>query len=401
MKNELGPFCCSACFETMRLKRLVRKLKQRGDCDYCGSTSIAIAPVESLAGYFEPLLRDYTEVQEGVHFFATLDQEADGETLDALLVEDHPGILSARLDDEARQSFVQDVVDAIDRPDPTGGDFGRQVGELWTRRGTEIWSGADEEYFRSPHYRWRTFVDDIKGRQRFARAADVGASDPATYLTTNVLNALTVRLRKGKALYRAVIGGERSNGAIISPYPLERMRGPRPEHCRRGGRVNPAGIAVLYTASRVSTAISEVRPWKGAPVSVAKMITNKGLRLVDLVSQNRRNRRNTRARAYVEGLSDVLSSIGAAMAEPVNPDDTEIDYVPTQYVAELIKAKGYDGVKYASAVSRGENVALFDVDSVNIDSVHLYSVKTVAYKTERHDPPETSEIFGLLGDFPL
>jgi len=398
MKNQLGQFCCSACFGTPRLKQLVRKGKQKGDCDYCESTFIAIAPVDSLADYFEPLLREYTEVQEGVHFLAVLDQEADGETLDALLAEDHHGIFSARLDDEARQNFVQDIVNVIDRPDPTGGDYGRRVGEPWTRRGTEIWAGDDDEYFRSPNYRWRTFVDDIKGRQRFARAADDGDSDPATYLTTDVLNALTVRLRRGKALYRAVIGGERRDGAIVSPHPEERMRGPRPEHCRRGGRVNPAGIAVLYTASRQTTAVAEVRPWNGAPVSVATMITRKGLRLIDLVPHSRRPRRKTRTRTYVAGLYDVLSSIGAAMAEPLNPDDTEIDYVPTQYVAELIKAKGYDGVKYASAVSRGANVALFDVDSVNIDSVHLYNVKAVAYKTERHDPPEAPDIFGSLGD---
>jgi hypothetical protein len=401
MSDEAGPFCCSSCFEASRLKRLVRKNHQRGDCDYCGSTHIAIVPAESLGHYFEPLLEDYAEVQEGVHFIAALDEEADGEPLDALLAEDHPEIFSARLGDEARQRLIQDIVDAIDRPDPSEGVYGRRVSELWTRRGNEIWAGADEEYFRSPNYRWRAFVEDIKRRQRFARAAGASDSDPATYLTADVLNALTTRLRRGKALYRAVLDGERKDGRIILPHPVERMRGPRPEHCRRGGRVNPPGIPVLYTATRATTAIAEARPWKGAPVSVATMIPRKGMRLIDLVPHGHRRRRRKRMRTYVEGLYDVLSSIGAAMAEPVNPDDTEIDYIPTQYVAELIKAKGYDGIKYASAVSPGANVALFNLDSVSIESVHLYSVKAVAYRAERaerHDPSEPPDISGLLGD---
>jgi hypothetical protein len=369
------------------LKHLVRRAKQRGDCDYCDSTVLAVAPVASVADYFEPLLRDYVEVQEGVHFIAALDQEADGETLDALLAEDHPHLFSSRLTDGARGRLVQEIANVLDRPDPSSGVYGRDVGELWTRQGNEIWAGADEEYFRSPNYRWRAFVDDIKGRQRFARGTDAAETDPATYLTTNVLNALTVRLRRGTSLYRAVLGGERSQGAIISPYSADRMRGPRPEHCKRGGRVNPAGIPVLYLASHVATAIAEIRPWKGAPVSVAKMDVKAGMRIIDFTPHNHRRRRKSNAGRYVEGLSDVLSSIGNAMAEPVNPDDTEIDYVPTQYVADLIKAKGFDGIRYASAVSRGRNVALFDLDAVQIESIHLRSVKAVTYKTERQEQP--------------
>jgi hypothetical protein len=149
--------CCSACFAEPKLKRLVRRAKQRGDCDYCGESAIAIAPIDSLVHFFEPLLADYQEVQEGTHFIAALDQEADGQPLDELFAEDNPDVFSERIDDQTRQQFVQDMVDAIDRPDPQGGDYGRSVGELWTRPGNEMWAGADDEYFRSPNYRWQMF----------------------------------------------------------------------------------------------------------------------------------------------------------------------------------------------------------------------------------------------------
>jgi RES domain-containing protein len=48
------------------------------------------------------------------------------------------------------------------------------------------------------------------------------------------------------------------------------------------GRANPAGIPVLYLGATIQTAISEVRPWIGASVSVAQFKVLRKLRALDL-----------------------------------------------------------------------------------------------------------------------
>jgi len=340
-----------------------------------------------LTKYFEPLLAPYEEVQEGVHYASAMGDSAEGERLDVLFDEDHPDVFSDRLVGRARVSLLQAIVDSIDEPDPQSGWLGRQVDTLWTRPNRELWAGADEDYFDSPSYRWREFVRDIKRNQRFARGSDDSGVDPSSYLTEAVLQELTIRLRKSSTLYRAVLGGARDDDGDIVPHPVDRMKGPKPEHCRRGGRVNPAGIPVLYTASRIDTAIAEVRPWKGALVSVATAIPVKSLRLVDFAPHRKHKKRTKTSEKYVEGLFEVLSSIGGAMAEPVNPDDTEIDYVPTQYVADLVKSKGFDGIRYSSAVANGYNIALFSLESVAIQRVGVHVVNSVHYGAREILPP--------------
>ena len=63
-------------------------------------------------------------------------------------------------------------------------------------------------------------------------------------------------------------------------YPAERMK-PLP-NAPTEGRVNPAGIPVLYMATNRRTAISEVRPWIGHSVSVAQFRIRRRLKAVDL-----------------------------------------------------------------------------------------------------------------------
>ncbi len=47
------------------------------------------------------------------------------------------------------------------------------------------------------------------------------------------------------------------------------------------GRANPKGIPCLYVASERETAMSEIRPWIGSTVSVAKFSNKNELRLID------------------------------------------------------------------------------------------------------------------------
>ncbi|HEX7853660.1 MAG TPA: RES family NAD+ phosphorylase [Sphingobium sp.] len=60
------------------------------------------------------------------------------------------------------------------------------------------------------------------------------------------------------------------------------------------------------------------------------------------------------------------------------PSGAAIDYIPSQYLCEFIKKRGFDGVVYRSSVSEGINLALFDPAQATRGAVALYTVSRVS-----------------------
>lgn len=189
-----------------------------------------------------------------------------------------------------------------------------------------------------------------------------------------------------KALWRAQLGHdlrEVSQDEAIwdepSPYSANRMKPLR--HSAFEGRVNPRGIPCLYAASNVETAIAEVRPWFGALVSVAQMRIARELRLVNCSDGH-----ETNLDIYfdeplpAERESVVWREIGRAFSNPVSQDPGLAEYVPTQILAEHFRQQKYDGVIYKSKLGSGLNVALFDLDVLEVVDCRLYPVKGVKYE---------------------
>lgn len=117
-------------------------------------------------------------------------------------------------------------------------------------------------------------------------------------------------------------------------------------------------------------AISEVRPWIGAQVSIAYMKVTKNLRLVNCFENH--GKRNTKI--YLNGnmpqeeqVETIWTDIDNAFARPTTRDDTTADYVPTQVLTELFRNRGFDGIAFKSSVADGHNLALFDKHNVEIE----------------------------------
>lgn len=96
-------------------------------------------------------------------------------------------------------------------------------------------------------------------------------------------------LKMGKILYRAQLGVDcvdRTDddgnwiGEHVWGYSEARMK-PLADRAREG-RANPTGIPVLYVGNTIETAISEVRPWVDAEISVATCRLLRPLRTLDL-----------------------------------------------------------------------------------------------------------------------
>lgn len=130
---------------------------------------------------------------------------------------------------------------------------------------------------------------------------------------------------------------------------------PAKEHAI-AGRANSCGISFLYTTEDKKTAIMEMRPQIGQNYNVCKIETCKDIRIFDFTYIPEELKEGD----YLK--SGDLYAISKEFSKP-NFGDAD-DYVPTQYLCEYLREKGFDGIRYNSAVSPdGINVIIFDTNS--------------------------------------
>lgn len=163
-------------------------------------------------------------------------------------------------------------------------------------------------------------------------------------------------------------------------FPIEKMGAP-PRRRSSNGRANPAGIPYLYLGSLPDTAVAEIRPHTGEVACVADF-TIPEIKVVDL-----RNPRKlvspfilseSSAIGQLRADLPLLVRLGEELTRPVQPAGAAIDYIPSQYLCEFIKKRGFDGVVYRSSVSNGINLALFDPTKAAGGTVALYNVSKVS-----------------------
>lgn len=116
--------------------------------------------------------------------------------------------------------------------------------------------------------------------------------------------------------------------------------------------MNSAGISVFYGALSEDTAISEVRPYVGSLVVVGQFDITENIRVLDLSqigigfagSIFDPEYESTAARyRFLEGFHSLI-------AKPIQPHEEQLEYIPTQAVAEYVSnVLGFNGILYGSA----------------------------------------------------
>jgi RES domain len=154
------------------------------------------------------------------------------------------------------------------------------------------------------------------------------------------------------------------------------------------GRANPKGIPCLYLSTTENAAMSEVRPWIGAYVSVGQFKTVRALTIVDcsLLHDQYFNlaflRRTFGEPVPPDKVDEIVwAAIDQAFARPTTKADDTAEYAATQILAELFKSEGYDGAAYKSAFGDdGYSVALFDLGSAQQVNGTLHETKSVEFE---------------------
>jgi RES domain len=332
--------CCSECFGDRGLRRSIFPMHSTriGQCSYCESENVPVLAPSELSEYFELLVSAYQE-------------DASGKLLVQWFREDWALFEHPRMDDSRAKDLLGEILDD---------------GEIARR---SFSPAIDSSASRLGE--WEKLRDELMYHNRYfpEETIDLGRLEA-------LLSPLTIDPDEVPTLwYRARI----QTGDLAFAVP---DMGAPSKRTVSLGRANPPGIPYLYLGSTQGTAISEIRPHTGEVVCVADFTTQPNLRLVDL-----RQPRKMVSPFLLVDATDIgrmrndlpfLERLGDELTLPVVPRSAAIDYIPSQYLCEFIKKRGYDGVIYRSSVSDGINLALFDPGHAQCGTVMQYRVTRVS-----------------------
>lgn len=152
------------------------------------------------------------------------------------------------------------------------------------------------------------------------------------------------------------------------------------------GRVNPELISYLYLSEDPLTCVYEVRPAIGQNVSVATFEIKKDLRIYDFAYSFPNDFKNEKQLDIA--LFDYISK---QFSLPYQ--NKPLQYLPTQYLGEVIKNSGFDGLRFQSSLHQnGYNIVLFDNQFCEAVSSDYITVQGINLTFSNPDMYELGEI---------
>lgn len=355
----MSMFCCSNCFADAEIKAIIDGNKITGDCDFCGSHNANVYEIradQTIAELFDGLLDIYTPI-------SALPVDFPREKTDLIknILCNNWRIFNLKPDVTYR------LITAIcaNRYNEQPELFDSPVG---------IKQCQDHDYLEKnsilKNNCWADFVEGIKRKNRFH----------SNYINTDklfvFLRCAVKTHRKGEVMYRSRICHS-ENG-----FKRNEMGAP-PDSKAKGGRVNPTGISILYLSDLKETTLYEIRAGVYDFVTVGQFRLQKDIEVINL--------------ANIDWISpfigvdygfdftqyainiEHLKMIAQEIAKPLR-NDNALDYLPTQYISDFIRSKGYDGIEYISTMCKnGTNLAVFNPSLFKCTGTNVYDIKSISY----------------------
>lgn len=339
--------CCSSCFNDSFLEKHITKhflFSTDHSCDYCATTSNTI-PVLLLVDYFWPILDLYHEDENGFPM--------------AYLLQSDWGI-SDHLSEDLLSKLLEDM---------TGEEYSKL-------------KYSSNDYFSHDHIdKWKSFSKELKHGNRFFPNTEIDIGMLKEAISYLELLKVPKKLFRSRAMEDNEV------------FEAKNMLAP-PEKKVRNGRANPIGIPYLYAATDCETAIAELRPHRGEEICVIELeLDSVNLNIADLSNPNFTSHifefeENVRIRLH--SLLGFIKHLGKELSKPIQPRTADLDYLPTQFLCELIKTtnvffskdKKFDGVLYNSSIGKGQNIALFNNHKIlNKGNIKVYKVDKLYFES--------------------
>ena len=333
-------FCCPNCFTHTFIKNYIKTYsKQNGKCSFCShkGNSPLFQP-ELLIDLFQPLFDLYQEGTKGL-------------SLNELLQKDW-NIFSKHIDDNKQLQLISKI--AADN---------NLLNKLFIAK-----------LVRNKNFihLWDDFSNELKYENRFFPKKIINIDQFSKLFKYLII----LKNEIPKYVYRAR-KNHQSELLTISDM------GKPPVDNTIDGRANPKGISYFYTASNEKTVIAEIRPYKTESICVAKFQVNPDVSLFDL-----RAPKSTispfgldgESLSYLYEYMPFLIHLGDVLSKPVLPHKKELEYLPTQYLCEMIKDNKFNGIVFKSSLEKGDNYVFFDDSFLKGINIETFVVTDISIK---------------------
>ena len=348
--------CCTNCFADPGLKKRIEALSTvTGNCNFCGSTELIVISCSGLSNTFEQLFEMYTSnpnAQRSLGISAPV-------LIHEHLIKYWPRLFDLEL---LAPNMIQQLVNQIGRGWDLYTDerFENPV-EFSILIDTAGVAGHDLQL------QWDTFSNEIRSVNRFFIDKRIDTDELEVIFANLVIN-----YPAGTEFFRARISD--------NLLPTNEMGKP-PIRFTTPGRANPIGIPYLYVSEGKETTLYETRVALHEGITIAK------LNVVSLKNITEYGPFELRDRGFAMNefvlVRPYLLRLEHELSKPVCKQDVHLDYLPTQYLCEFIKSKGFEGVEYRSAMNaKGYNLAIFNDRKLECVESVFDRVNDLTYKLE-------------------
>lgn len=177
-----------------------------------------------------------------------------------------------------------------------------------------------------------------------------------TTVIANILKETESTIYKSEKFFRARI----SNKMGKKGFARKDMGAP-PYGVASAGRTNSKGQSCLYLSNCKKTTVKEIRAQAFDYVTIATFRLKEDIKVLDLSSITHTSPFYTYTDKTTFLLNEkILRAMEQDLSKPKSVWESELDYIPTQYISDFAKFLGYQGVKYKSTFDKQSyNIAVF------------------------------------------
>lgn len=332
---------CPNCFSDKELRAFIETSDSIGNCKVCGSLSQKLLELSELYDFFQELISNFKLANEGLPLNIKIqnDWKLFSKPTSATI------ILNCVLSEI--NSIINDAAQNVDY--------------------------TDEIIYNFSH--WEHLKDELKWKNRYI--IDIDRLGEGEFNWDKFLrdNNVLFNIDSKTILFRARLH-EKSD---IKVFKKKEMGSP-PKEKSTGGRANPSGIPFLYLSEDKETVLHEVRASYHDEISLGKFRLRKDISLLEIVDFTK-----TPTLFQSENIKDTIQGkllrdkISKDLSKPMRRYDSELDYIPTQFICEYIKvATGANGIRFKSSLhNKGNNIVLFDSNLMECKSVHKLKIHQI------------------------
>lgn len=329
---------CTDCFADRELVAFINSQAKITDCQFCGTKNVGCIHVEELFAFFDELLSCFKPDGAGVmlksviqgnwSLFSTIDSSY--QLLNYFLSKVHTPIANADQLVDFSNSILENV-----------GHWDKLKQQLVTRH----------RYITDVNY-----LTDELGWDGFFSSQ--------------------IEISKSQQLYRARL----HHNSGESPYTEDKMFCP-PATQSTAGRANPSGIPYLYLSDNPDTVLYEIRAAYLDEISIGTFEVKDSINDQVFIADFTTSSTIFHPSMIGEKIKSTLlkQKISADLSKPMRRYDSELEYIPTQFICEFINIyTGVRGIKFRSSLHvAGNNFVIFDQNIMKCTDVRQVKVGRV------------------------